>query len=103
MHNTGLIWVSANSAGLPGASQKVGIVCCKDSSRRKDYPKVSFTRDGKFRTSFDKVIVKIRKYCGFHSEGHTESKTSLCGNLRSTRARWHPSSSCDRITTGSRR
>jgi group II intron reverse transcriptase/maturase len=45
--------------------EKSGIVYCKDSSRRKDYPKVSFTflgyefrprsaktRDGKFRTSF---------------------------------------------------
>jgi RNA-directed DNA polymerase len=44
---------------------KSGIVYCKDSSRRKDYPKVSFTflgyefrprssktRDGKFRTNF---------------------------------------------------
>jgi RNA-directed DNA polymerase len=45
--------------------EKSGIVYCKDSSRRKDYPKVSFTflgyefrprstktRDGKFKTSF---------------------------------------------------
>jgi RNA-directed DNA polymerase len=45
--------------------EKSGIVYCKDSSRRKDYPKVSFTflgyefrprssktRDGKFRTNF---------------------------------------------------
>jgi RNA-directed DNA polymerase len=90
---------------------KSGIVYCKDSSRRKDYPKVSFTflgyefrprssktRDGKFRTNFLPAISASANEADQARDSRVEpSETNLCQLERAGQAIQSPHQGLDEL------